>query len=266
MNTRKVSRLHENVLGFPVSVLPFETQIDLIFQWAKERSSRFVCVSNVHMLMEAHWKESFSKVLLNADLLAPDGMPLVWMLNLIRGCCHDRAAGMDILLAACRRATVEKVPVFFLGTDTPTLERMRSRLSQEFPDLLVADMQPLPFRPLTEQEDQEVVQKINNSGAGILFLALGCPKQELWMHQHKGQVRAVMIGLGGVFPIYAGIVQHAPAWVRESGLEWLFRLSQEPARLWKRYAKTIPPFICLSLKQLIDVKVSRVRESFKANH
>ncbi|MBD2260604.1 WecB/TagA/CpsF family glycosyltransferase [Pseudanabaena sp. FACHB-2040] len=263
MTTLELVPCQENVLGFPVSALPFEAQIDLIFDWAREHSSRFVCVSNVHMLMEARWNEPFSKVLLNADLITPDGMPLVWMLNLIRGYCHDRVAGMDIFLAVCQRASAEKVPIFFLGTDASTLDLMRQRLQREFPNLEIADMQPLPFRPLTEQEDREIIQQINDSGAGILFLALGCPKQETWMHQHKGKVQAVMIGLGGVFPIYAGVLQLAPDWVRESGLEWLFRLTQEPTRLWKRYASTIPPFVFLSLKQLMTVKVSRVLEYLK---
>jgi N-acetylglucosaminyldiphosphoundecaprenol N-acetyl-beta-D-mannosaminyltransferase len=265
MNTLEVVPCRENVLGFPVAALPFESQIDLIVGWAKERSSRFVCVSNVHMLMEARWNEAFANVLWNADLLTPDGMPLVWMLNSIRGGRHDRVAGMDVLLAVCRRASADQIPVYFLGTDAPTLVGMRQRLKQEFPDLVVADMQPLPYRPLTEQEDRQLVQRINESGAGFLLVALGCPKQEMWMNQHKGKVKAVMIGLGGVFPIYAGMVQFAPEWVRDAGLEWLFRLVQEPGRLWKRYASTIPPFLFLSLKQLMGVKVSRVLQQLKVN-
>jgi N-acetylglucosaminyldiphosphoundecaprenol N-acetyl-beta-D-mannosaminyltransferase len=128
---------------------------------------------------------------------------------------------------------------------------MRQKLEREFPNTSIAGMEPLPFCPLTPEEDEAVIKKINESGAGIIMLSLGCPKQELWMAQHKDKIQAVMIGLGGAFPVYAGIHRWAPWWIRKSGLEWFYRLIQEPRRLWKRYGTTIPPFICLALKQLL---------------
>ncbi|MCA1994329.1 MAG: WecB/TagA/CpsF family glycosyltransferase, partial [Coleofasciculus sp. S288] len=112
----------------------------------------------------------------------------------------------------------------------------------------------LPFRPLTQEEDEALIQKINESGAGLVFVSLGCPKQEYWMAQHKDKIQAVMLGVGGVFPVYAGIHKNAPRRVKEFGLEWLYRLVQEPRRLWGRYSKTIPPFIWLALKQLLATK------------
>jgi N-acetylglucosaminyldiphosphoundecaprenol N-acetyl-beta-D-mannosaminyltransferase len=111
-------------------------------------------------------------------------------------------------------------------------------------------MEALPFRPLTETEDATIIQKINDSGAGITLVSLGCPKQELWIAEHKHKIQSVMIGVGGVFPVYAGLLSRAPKLLQTLGLEWTYRLAQEPQRLWGRYSKTIPPFLCLAWKQL----------------
>lgn len=112
-------------------------------------------------------------------------------------------------------------------------------------------MEPLPFHPITPEEDEAIVQKLNESGAGLVLVSLGCPKQEIWMAKHQGKVQAVMVGLGGAFPVYAGIHKRAPQLIRSSGLEWLYRLAQEPRRLWGRYSSTIPVFLWLALKQLL---------------
>lgn len=244
----------QSVIGFPVTAVPFDHQIELILKWAKRRMSKVVCVANVHMLMEAHRNPKFAAVLSTADLVTPDGMPLVWLMNLLGGWRQNRVAGMDILLALCHQVSAKKISVFFVGSEQETLDRMKVRLQQEFPQLQIAGMEPLPFRPLNSKEDADIVEKINNSEAGIVFVSLGCPKQEIWMNEHQGKINTVMLGLGGVFPIYAGLHKWAPLWVRKLGLEWLYRLAQEPRRLWKRYYQTIPPFLYLALKQLIIVR------------
>lgn len=238
------------VTGVPVAAVPFSDQIEAILGWAKDYSSRFVCVANVHMLVEAHSNSDFASVLNRADLVTPDGMPLVWMMRVLGIRRQDRVAGMDIFLALCEKASQRNIKVFLLGSQSAILQRMQARLVREFPGLEIVGLEPLPFRPLTAEEDQKVIEKIHESQAGLVLVSLGCPKQELWMSQHKGKVKAVMIGLGGVFPIYAGIHRRAPGWMRQFGLEWLFRLAQEPKRLWKRYATTIPLFVLLALKQL----------------
>ncbi|OUL36820.1 glycosyltransferase [Nostoc sp. T09] len=250
----------QKVLDFPITALRFEDQIQTIMKWAIARESRTVCVANVHMLMEAHWNPEFASVLRNADVVTPDGMPLVWMMRRMGAHSQDRVAGMDILQGLCQLSQIQNVSVFFLGSQTEILSRMRKRLEQEFPQLKIAAMEPLPFRPLTENEDTELINKINSSGAGLVFVSLGCPKQENWMAQHKGKIQAVMLGMGGVFPVYAGIHKRAPRIVRELGFEWFYRWIQEPRRLWSRYIKTIPPFIWLATKQLISS--GRVAEAF----
>jgi N-acetylglucosaminyldiphosphoundecaprenol N-acetyl-beta-D-mannosaminyltransferase len=164
---------------------------------------------------------------------------------------QDRVAGMDILVSVCQAAAQQQIKVFFVGSTVDILERMRHRLHQDFPDLQIAGMESLPFRPLTSVEDEALISTINASQAGLVFIALGCPKQEHWMAQHQNKIDAVMIGVGAVFSVYAGIHKRAPNWVREWGLEWLYRLVQEPRRLWKRYIATIPPFIWLAVNQVL---------------
>lgn len=248
-----------DVIGFPVTALPFDTQITTILEWAKGNLSKVVCVANVHMLIEGYRDSAFAAVLRSADLVTPDGMPLVWMMKLMHTIRQDRVAGMDILLALCRTASSHEVSIFFLGSQSLILNKIKAKLDQDFPDLKIAGMEPLPFRPLTETEDTAIVQRLNESGAGIVFVSLGCPKQEIWMAQHKNKVNAVMVGLGGAFPVYAGIHKRAPLLMRSLGFEWLYRLAQEPTRLWHRYSDTIPIFIWLAFKQVIES--SRVASS-----
>lgn len=250
----------QKVLDFPITALTFENQIQTILKWAIARESKTVCVANVHMLMEAHWNPEFARVLKKADVVTPDGMPLVWMMRRMGARSQDRVAGMDILQRLCQLAQRQNVSVFFLGSQTEILAKMRQRLEQEFPNLKIAAMEALPFRPLTEAEDADLIKKINKSGAGLVFVSLGCPKQENWMAQHKGKIQAVMIGVGGVFPVYAGIHKRAPRLIRELGFEWLYRWIQEPRRLWSRYMTTIPPFMWLATKQLLSS--SRFAEVF----
>jgi N-acetylglucosaminyldiphosphoundecaprenol N-acetyl-beta-D-mannosaminyltransferase len=240
-----------SVIGTSINALSLDQHVEQIIAWAKRNTSRSVCVANVHMLMEAHWNRTFKQILRSADLVTPDGMPLVWMLKLLGADGQERVAGMDLLNSLCQKAQSQNVSVFFLGSQAQILAKMQHRLEQAYPALKIVGMEPLPFRPLTPNEDQDIIDQINQTQAGLLFVSLGCPKQEHWMAQHRGKINATMIGLGGVFPIYAGMQKYAPQWVRNLGLEWAYRLSQEPRRLWRRYATTIPPFIWLALQQLI---------------
>ncbi|WP_299411081.1 WecB/TagA/CpsF family glycosyltransferase [Acaryochloris sp. IP29b_bin.148] len=239
-----------DIIGSQVTAAPFDVLMEVILAWAKRRQSKCICVANTHMLVEAYQRPSFKKVMQKADMVTPDGMPLVWMLKLMGAKKQNRVAGLDLMRALCQRAAEQNISVYFLGSMAPILQRMRKRLLTEFPNLLIADMEPLPFRPLTSAEDRHLIQRINNSGAGVVMIALGCPKQESWMANHKEKINAVMIGLGGAFPVYAGIHRRAPSWVRAMGLEWFYRLIQEPRRLWKRYVSSIPLFVYLALKQI----------------
>jgi N-acetylglucosaminyldiphosphoundecaprenol N-acetyl-beta-D-mannosaminyltransferase len=255
----KLSLPTQIVLKSPVTALRFWDQMQIIMNWANSRESRTVCVANVHMLMEAYKNPMMADVLEQADLVTPDGMPLVWMMRQMGARDQDRVAGLDIFLALCQLARSQNVSIFCVGSTTAILELMRERLEREFPHLKIAGMEPLPFRPLTQAEDEALIQKIHESGAGLVFVSLGCPKQEYWMAQHKNKIQAVMLGVGGVFPVYAGLHKRAPRRVREWGLEWLYRLIQEPRRLWKRYFETIPPFMWLAIKQLLTKSSTNFR-------
>jgi N-acetylglucosaminyldiphosphoundecaprenol N-acetyl-beta-D-mannosaminyltransferase len=252
---------HVEVVESPVTALPFDGQIQVILSWAKERMSKFVCVANTHMIVEAHHSPQFKTVLHLADLVTPDGMPLVWMMKLLGIHNQNRVAGMDILEALCQEAALQNLSVFFVGSQNDILNRIRLRLEKDFPNLHIAGMESMPFRPLSREEDESILEQIKASGASIVFVSLGCPKQELWMAQHRGRLPAVMIGLGGVFPVYAGIQKRAPQWIRENGLEWLYRLIQEPKRLWKRYSSTIPVFVFLAARQLFQHEGSMILRS-----
>ncbi|MCF2146314.1 WecB/TagA/CpsF family glycosyltransferase [Desmonostoc muscorum LEGE 12446] len=247
----------QKIVNSPVNVLKFDEQIGIILQWAKNFESMVVCVANVHMLIEAYRQPSFARILENADLVTPDGMPLVWMLQLLGAKNQNRVAGLDILLELCRLAPQQNISIYFVGSETRVLEQMRQKLKVQFPDLKIAGMEPLPFRPLTPGENDALIKNINQSRAGLVFVALGCPKQEYWMAQNKGKIKAVMIGLGGAFPMYAGIHKRAPLWLQKLGLEWAYRLIQEPKRLWKRYCTTNGIFIYLALKQLLIQRINQ---------
>jgi N-acetylglucosaminyldiphosphoundecaprenol N-acetyl-beta-D-mannosaminyltransferase len=252
MNNGNVS--HQHLIGSPVCTLPFDEQIDLMIAWAKKRQSRMVFVANVHMLIEAWQNPDFANVMKKADLVTPDGLPLVWMLKLMGAKGAERAAGMDIFQETCKKASQAQISVFLLGSKPEILNKICQRMRTEFPILKIAGVESPPFRPLGLTPDMDMIQTINASGAGIVFVALGCPKQELWMSQHRDNIPAVMIGVGGVFPVYAGALKQTPKLIQNAGFEWLFRLMQEPRRLWKRYAVTIPIFIWLSLQQLLSQK------------
>jgi len=263
--TRVITQVNppsQRIIGFPVTALPFESQMSVILEWAKLGLSKTVCIANVHMLVEAYRNSSFATVLQQADMVTPDGMPLVWMLRLLGVRKQDRVAGLDVLQALCKQATNAGVKVFFVGSQSVILDKMRQRLNQEFPDLQIAGMEPLPFRPMTQAEDEALVEMLNQSGAGIVFVCLGCPKQETWMANHKDRVNAVMIGLGGAFPVYAGLHKRAPGIVRSAGFEWLYRLLQEPRRLWGRYSSTIPLFLWLACKQLLTAQRQQLLEDY----
>jgi len=246
--------LSKYVLGMRVDATSYADTSQRVLEWATRGDSRYVCVANVHMTMESYDATNFRHIVNSADLVTPDGMPLVWMLRRLGVPDQGRVAGPELLPRICKVAAQKGIPVGFYGGTDATLAALKHRLLRRFPGLKVAYAYSPPFRPLTEKEDERVVQEINSSGARILFVGLGCPKQERWMAEHKGRVRAVMLGVGAAFDFHAGKVPQAPAWMQRMGLEWLFRLVMEPRRLWQRYAKHNPRFVVLALMQLLGLR------------
>lgn len=244
----------QDLLNIPITCLPFEEQIMLMLRWAKTRTSKVICLANVHMLIEAYRNPTFADVLHSADLVTPDGKPLVVMLRKLGIKHQNQVAGMDVFLNLCDLAEQTGIKVYFLGSTDKILRQIQRKLSREYPVLQVAGMKAIAkinTEDIAKDKDQDLIAEINQSGAGIVFVCLGCPKQEIWMSHYHGSIQGVMIGVGAVFSMYAGINPRAPHWVTQVGLEWLYRLLQEPRRLWGRYSSTIPPFLYLAVKDLI---------------
>lgn len=243
-----------HILGLRLDATSYDRATQSITAWAAQGDSRFVCASTVHMVMEAYDSEPYRHVVNSADLVTPDGMPLVWSLRWLGCKGQARVYGPDLMLEVLEAAAVERIPVGFLGGKPEVLALLVERMTRRFPDLQVAYAVSPPFRTATEAEKQATIEEINQSGTRILFVGLGCPRQERWMAEHRGKIQAVMLGVGAAFDFHAGTTPQAPRWMMRSGLEWLFRLLSEPRRLWKRYLKHNPRFVVLVLLQILRLK------------
>jgi N-acetylglucosaminyldiphosphoundecaprenol N-acetyl-beta-D-mannosaminyltransferase len=245
------------LLNFPLNLGTYGNFIEHIVQSAYTKNSDYTCVANVHMLIEARKNPSFAEIVNKAANVAPDGMPLVWALRLLYGIKQERVAGMDLLPDLLSRLEHEDVSVFFYGGTDEILDKAKGYIKKTYPSLQVAGLYSPPFRTLTADEENAIVDRINSSGAGIVFVILGCPKQEKWMASMRGRVKAMMIGVGGALPVMVGMQERAPRWMQRLGLEWFHRMMQEPVRLFKRYAVTNSLFLYLLVKECISVKFLR---------
>lgn len=243
-------RSTDSVLGVDIDVLTWDQAIDRIFGWAAARESRIVCICNVHNIVTALQEKAHASSLRAADMATPDGAPLAWMLRRKGHAHQERISGPDLMIKCCEHAAQNGEAFFFYGATPETLSRLEKNLHRQFPDLRIAGSYSPPFRALSEKEDAAIVDMINRSGAGVVWVGLGCPKQEAWMRDHRGRINAVMIGVGAAFDFHAGVVKRAPLWMQRRGLEWLYRLMQDPRRLAKRYLVTNTVFILGVLKEL----------------
>ncbi|MFZ1547084.1 MAG: WecB/TagA/CpsF family glycosyltransferase [Candidatus Nitrotoga sp.] len=241
---------NEKIIGVRVDRTSYQAAVDLVLNWAQKHESRYVCAANVHMVMEAYDSPKFHEVLSRADLVTPDGMPLVWMLRQLGATDQTRVYGPDLLLWVVRVAAQKKIPVGFYGGTQEVLNTMVNGLKIRHPDIDVSYEYSPPFRPLSPEEKQKVIKEINASGVNILFVGLGCPRQEYWMAENREYIKSVMIGVGAAIDFHAGRKAQAPSWMQGFGLEWLFRLLVEPRRLWMRYLYHNPRFLVLAFLQL----------------
>lgn len=247
-----IHRQLSQVIGIDVDVGSITSLGDHIVGIAKKAAKNaYVCVANTHMLTIARTDPHFSEVLKNASLVVPDGMPLVWTQKK-KGFAHaQRVSGPDLMLYLCKLAEKDNLSVFLLGASPRTLELLSENLLQRFPNLKIVGTHSPAALPEKPKLDEDLVECINQSGASILFVGLGCPKQEYWCANHAPQLNAVAIGVGAAFDFHAGTKKRPPPWVQQSGLEWLYRLLSEPRRLWKRYFTSNTAFIYYSLLDFI---------------
>lgn len=239
------------VIGTRVNSASYSHATEVILAWSTQRESRYVCAANVHVLMEAHDSLQYSQIVNSADLVIPDGMPVVWMMRAKGLHNQQRVYGPTLMLHLIEAAVQEKIAMGFYGSTPEVLEALFKRLQGKFPTLNIVFSFSPPFRELSQGEDDEIVRKINESGVQILFIGLGCPKQERWMAKHRGRVMAAMIGVGAAFDFHAGMKSQAPVWIQRIGMEWLFRLTTEPRRLWRRYLYHNPRFVLLAISDLL---------------
>jgi N-acetylglucosaminyldiphosphoundecaprenol N-acetyl-beta-D-mannosaminyltransferase len=244
-----------NILGVGVSALNMAMALEIIEGWIERREPHYVCVTGVHGVMESQRDGELRRIHNRAGLVTPDGMPLVW-LSRLQGFHHvERVYGPDLMLALCERLAAKGYRHFFYGGAEGVPEQLASVLQKRFPGLQVAGTFSPPFRSLTADEDDRIVQMINAAAPDIVWVGLSTPKQERWMAGHRERLTApVLIGVGAAFDFLTGRKPQAPRWMQRAGLEWLFRLLTEPRRLWRRYLINNPLFVALVVLQALGVR------------
>lgn len=236
------------ILGVNVAITNMNDAVNLITHNLEELKGKFICLSNVHTTVMAYENAEYCNIQNSAFIALPDGSPLAFVQR-FRGYKEARqVAGPDLMPELWKATENTEISHYFYGSSEETIKALRKNLQKKYPGLKIAGMEAPPFRPLNKEEDEEAIRRINESGADILWIGLGAPKQEEWMYAHQGKVNSLMFGVGAGFDFHAGTVKRAPLWMRSHYLEWLYRLIQDPKRLWKRYIKTNGKFLFLLIK------------------
>ncbi len=252
-----MSRNGQSVLGTWIDALICNDAIGQILTWGAVRESRYICVCNVHSIITATHDAGLRHALGGADLSMSDGAPIAWALRQLGFPAQERIAGPDLMWRYLQQAECIGQKIFLYGSTHDTLSSLHSAITRQFPLLDVCGMLSPPFRSPSPSEDEAEVAAINGSGAQVVFVGLGCPKQEKWMAAHRGKIHAVLIGVGAAFDFHSGMKKRAPLWWQRHGLEWLYRLVSEPRRLLRRYLVTNTLFVMGFARQLIVAKVNR---------
>jgi N-acetylglucosaminyldiphosphoundecaprenol N-acetyl-beta-D-mannosaminyltransferase len=239
------------VVGVPLAVSDYAEVVEWMGAMIESGARGYVTAAAVNLVMSAREDRQTMAAVLGATLAVPDGMPLVWALHALG---HERATrvyGPDLMLSFCAKAAAEGIPMYLYGgRDEAALALLERRLQERFPGLRIAGGHSPPFRELTPQEEERVVADIDASGAQVVWVGTGQPKQERWMQRMRPRLRApLLVGVGAAFDFHAGLVPQAPPWMQRSGLEWCYRLSREPRRLWRRYARYNPRFVLAFTRQ-----------------
>lgn len=248
------------VLGIQIDVVDYAGAIEAIIDAARSRQPFAVTALAVHGLMTGVLDNEQRYRLNCFDLAVPDGQPVRWALNWLHSAgLRDRVYGPNLTLGVCRRAEQEGLSVYFYGSTPETLSLMKENLARKFPRLLVAGATCSKFRRLTSVEKEDLVTKIRESRASIVFVGLGCPRQEVWAYEFRNALCIPILAVGAAFPFIAGTLSQAPPWMQRRGLEWLFRLRTEPLRLWKRYLLLSPLYLLLLFLQAFRIHNFRDR-------
>jgi N-acetylglucosaminyldiphosphoundecaprenol N-acetyl-beta-D-mannosaminyltransferase len=243
------------ILGVKVSAINSAMALGIIEEWILKRHPGYVCMTGVHGVMESQRDEKLRRIHNDAGLVAPDGMPLVWISRAMGFRHVERVYGPDLMLAMCERSAESGYRNFLYGGAPHVADLLALRLRSRYSNLKIVGAYSPPFRQLTEEEDQAVVELINTTRPDIVWVGISTPKQERWMADHLGRLNApVLVGVGAAFDFHAGLKRQAPRWMQRSGLEWSYRLMTEPRRLWRRYLINNPVFLWLLLLQIAGGK------------
>jgi len=241
------------VAGMRIDATTYEKASEKAFALLSEKKSSFICIANTHVATEAYKSSQYRSVINSADIVTPDGMPLLWCLRLFGAGFSERVCGPDLLFAICCKAEKRGVRVGFYGGRKAIRRLMVQKIKKQYPKLQVVYSYSPPFRDLSDEEEQKIINDIAAVGTQILFVGLGCPKQELWAGNHLGVIPCLMITVGAAFDYIAGTIRRAPKTVQIMGLEWMTRLAQNPRRLWKRYFLRNSLFIYLAVKEFVRI-------------
>lgn len=242
----------QNVLGIGVDAIDYDAAVERVITAGKERQSMTVTALAVHGVMTGVTDREHRYRLNQFDLVCPDGQPVRWALNLLHQCnLDDRVYGPNLTLFLCKRAAEDGVPVFLFGATEEMLTKFSDALCEKFPQLQIVGKRASRFRKLSENERDALADEINASGAGMCFVGLGCPRQEVFAYEMRTRLRMPLVAVGAAFAFHAGVLSQAPPWMQRHGLEWFYRLCREPQRLWKRYLTTNPAFLArLALQKI----------------
>lgn len=240
-----------DVFGVALSLAGPQEVVDCVMRWAHTGRGAVVNFMPVHGLIEARKPERRGQID-TFDINACDGQPVRWAMNFFHKAKLDqRVYGPEAMAAVCQRAAIEDVGIYLYGGSPKVIETLTAQLPSRYPGLKIVGATSPPFRALSPEEDQQAIDAINASGAGVVFLGLGCPKQDLFAYEHRKTIQAVQMCVGAAFDFHAGMLQMAPPWMQKRGLEWLYRLYKEPRRLWKRYVITNSTFVFLFIRRMI---------------
>lgn len=233
-----------DVLGVGVSTINQDMALDEVTRWIETGERHYVCVTGVHGVMESQRDPELKAIHNASGLTTPDGMPMVWAGHKAGAAWMDRVYGPDLMLNVLTRAAERGWSSFLYGGKDGVPELLARKLAERIPGVTIAGSHSPPFRPLTEAEDAAIVDRINDSGAQLVWVGLSTPKQERWMAAHRERLTApALFGVGAAFDFHAGLVPQAPPWMQRNGLEWLYRLTKEPKRLWRRYLVNNPAYL-----------------------
>jgi N-acetylglucosaminyldiphosphoundecaprenol N-acetyl-beta-D-mannosaminyltransferase len=233
-----------DLFGVQVSATNYDEATQVILDAARSGQPAVVSLHAAHAIVTASCDPELREAVNTFQMIGTDGQPVRWAMNLLHGTkLSDRVYGPELMLRLCARAAREGVAIYLYGSTPPVLDALQRNLEAKYPGIRVAGAEAPPFRHLSEGEEEEMVNRINRSGAGIVFIGLGCPKQDFFAYEHRDRIRAVQVCVGAAFDFHAGTKRTAPGWMQRCGLEWLYRLMQEPRRLWRRYFVTNSIFL-----------------------